>query len=42
MKLKGKFYRTMTRPLVLYGSECWAIKKHVQTISKKGNADMGD
>ena len=26
-KVKGKFYRTAIRPAMLYGSECWAIKK---------------
>ncbi|KAL4204408.1 hypothetical protein AMTRI_Chr01g131910 [Amborella trichopoda] len=27
MKLKGKFYRTVVRPTLLYGVECWADKK---------------
>jgi hypothetical protein len=27
MKLKGKFYSTAVRPAMMYGSECWAIKK---------------
>ena len=26
LKLKRKFYRTAIRPVLLYGSECWAIK----------------
>jgi hypothetical protein len=26
-KLKGKFYRTMIRPTLLYGAECWPTKK---------------
>ncbi|KAJ0549970.1 hypothetical protein HanRHA438_Chr07g0302501 [Helianthus annuus] len=26
-KLKGKFYRVAIRPSMLYGTECWAIKK---------------
>jgi len=25
--LKGKFYRTSIRPALLYGTECWAIKR---------------
>jgi hypothetical protein len=27
MKLKGKFYATVVRPVMLYASECWALKK---------------
>jgi hypothetical protein len=26
-KLKGKFYRTTIRPVMLYGVECWPTKK---------------
>ena len=26
-KIKGKFYRTAIRPAMLYGSECWALKR---------------
>ena len=26
-KVKGEFYRTVIRPVLSYGSECWAIKK---------------
>lgn len=25
-KLKGRFYRTLIHPAILYGSECWALK----------------
>jgi hypothetical protein len=25
-KLKGKFYRTTIRPVMLYGAECWPTK----------------
>ena len=32
--LKGKFYRTPIRPALLYGTECWAIKRyHAQKMS---------
>ncbi|XP_050511752.1 uncharacterized protein LOC126887900, partial [Diabrotica virgifera virgifera] len=27
MKLKGKFYKTAIRPAMMYGTECWAVKK---------------
>ncbi|PZC71803.1 hypothetical protein B5X24_HaOG212429 [Helicoverpa armigera] len=27
LKLKGKIYKSVIRPVVLYGSECWALKK---------------
>jgi hypothetical protein len=34
LKLKGKFYRTMIRPVMLYGVECWPTKRrHVQQLS---------
>ena len=34
LSLKGKFYRTVVRPSLLYGTECWTIKKqHTQKIS---------
>ena len=26
-RLKGKFYGTAVRPAMMFGSECWAIKK---------------
>jgi hypothetical protein len=33
-KLKGKFYRTAIQPIMLYGAECWPIKRrHVQQLS---------
>ena len=33
-KLKGKFYRTMIRPAMLFGAECWPTKRrHIQQLS---------
>jgi hypothetical protein len=33
-KLKGKFYRTVIRPAMIYDAECWAIKgQHIQKMS---------
>jgi hypothetical protein len=33
MKVKGKFYRTVVRPAMLYGSECWAVRRdHIQKL----------
>jgi hypothetical protein len=33
-KLKGKFYRTTIRPVMLYGAECWPTKRrHIQQLS---------
>ena len=32
--LKGKFYRTAIRPALLYGTECWVVKRnHAQKMS---------
>jgi hypothetical protein len=34
LKLKGKFYRTVIRPAMLYGAECWPPKRqHVKQLS---------
>jgi len=38
LKLKGKFYRTVVRPPMLYGTECWAVKS--QHKSKVSVAEM--
>ena len=39
-KLKGKFYRTAIRPVILYGAECWPTKRrHVQQLSSR-DADV--
>ncbi|VFR02502.1 unnamed protein product [Cuscuta campestris] len=32
-RMKGKFYRSVVRPAMLYGAECWAVKKtHVRRL----------
>ena len=37
IRLKGKFYRTMIRPNMTYGIECWSIKKqHMQKMDVVG------
>jgi hypothetical protein len=34
LKLKDKFYRTVIRPIMLYGAEYWPTKRrHVQQLS---------
>jgi hypothetical protein len=34
LKLKDKFYRTVIRPAMLYGAECWPTKRwHIQQLS---------
>jgi hypothetical protein len=34
LKLKGKFYRNVIRPVKLYGAKCWPTKRrHVQQLS---------
>ncbi|KAM1280162.1 hypothetical protein ACFX15_020552 [Malus domestica] len=38
LKFKGKFYRTTIRPVMLYGTECWAVKH--QHVHKMGVAEM--
>ena len=34
LKLKEKFYKTVIRPAILYGTKCWTIlKQHVNKLS---------
>jgi hypothetical protein len=30
IRLKGKFYKSVVRPAMLYGSECWAVDKKIE------------
>ncbi|XP_070024846.1 uncharacterized protein [Nicotiana sylvestris] len=33
LELKGKFYRAVARPTILYGAECWPVKNsHIQKM----------
>ena len=33
LRLKGKYYSTVVRPVMTYSSECWAVKKtHEQKL----------
>ena len=38
MKLKDKVFKTITRPAMTYGSECWAVKKKDE--NKLNSAEM--
>ena len=38
LRLKEKFYKTVIRPAMLYGIECWAVKK--QYVSKMNVAEI--
>ena len=31
MKIKGKVYRTVVRPALVYGAETWALKNYIGT-----------
>ena len=45
IKLKYKIYKTIVKPAMIYGSECWAVDKNdtqkLQTTEIKKNAEMG-
>ena len=38
LKLKKKNYKTTIRPVMLYGTKCWTVKK--QYVSKMNVAEM--
>ena len=40
LKLKGKYYSTVVRPVMTYSSECWAVKKSCVKDECSGNEDV--
>ena len=40
LKLKGKFYRVEIRPLLLYGSECWLLRKAQERLLETAELRM--
>jgi hypothetical protein len=41
LKLKGKFYRAALRPVMLYGTKCWAVKsQHENQVSHAAEMRM--
>ena len=30
MRLKGKFYKAVVRPAMMYGTECWAVDRKIE------------
>ena len=30
IRLKGKFYKAVVRPAMMYGTECWAVDRKIE------------
>ena len=39
-KLKCKIYKTVVRPVLLYGSECWAVRKKEEDLLRRTEMRM--
>ena len=40
LKLKGKVYRTVIRPVIMYGSETWAMRKEDEKMMETAEMKM--
>lgn len=44
IKVEGKVYKTIVRPAMIYGAECWIMKKaheKMATYERNKNAQIG-
>ena len=39
MKLKRKLYKTVVRPAMVYGSECWALSKQEEQRNENAKVE---
>ena len=40
LRVKGKVYKTIVRPAMMYGTETWAVKKSQEKVGCGGNEDV--
>ena len=40
LRVKGKVYKTVVRPAMMYGAETWAVKKAREEVGCGGNEDV--